>query len=409
MLREYAVGLLLLALCFSPVSLAQLKTSGEFVAKMSILPDVELKQSLLTIAVEYGSWLFSSTSEFGPTGFTNQQFSCKGVVGPFTLTAGMAFNPTNGSTITINFPSYCDTQTASVLLQPPAYKWSWFEMSLLFAGLTISSRIEHWAYPYIPDWADPYYKTYTWPCCEPEQTPSSYMFFLFSAKFSPFFLDMRFSDCCLGLSFSDLSLGFDDLGLCCGTDLDLQFYFTKAGFQYALLSIENIPFICCGFAIDFTVKFTVEGKEVSLKPKWVGLGNVCVWVYGDVHMEGSSIVGIEVYGYKLRCELAPCHFVESMTVLSPEAVKKVEEIVGDIFENGETEYTRFGFCGQGCCGSDYTVDATIFFKPGNSLFGFSRVVVDMKVPLLANFSFTANFTLPSVGVPEMSMGFMFRF
>ncbi|MCS7240882.1 MAG: hypothetical protein NZ651_06530, partial [Candidatus Bipolaricaulota bacterium] len=137
--------------------------------------------------------------------------------------------------------------------------------------------------------------------------------------------------------------------------------------------------------------------------------NICIQVYGDVDMDGASIVGIEVYGYKLRCELAPCHFVEFLTVLAPEVVDKVEEIIGDVFEEGELEYTRFGFCGQGCCGSIYTVDATVFFQRGNSLFGFSRVVVDMEVPLLANFSFTSSFTLPSQGDPEMSMGFVFRF
>ncbi len=400
---------LVFMVAFSAYGFAQLKTSGEFVAEMEILPDVGLKRSSLTITVEYGSWAFSSTSEFGPLGFTNQQFSCRGSVGPFTLTGGMAFNPTNAGVIEINFPSHCDTQSASVSLEPPAYKWSWFELSFLFAGLTLAGHMEHWAYPYIPSWADPYYETYTWPCCEPEQTPSSYMFFLLSAKAPPFFLDMRFADCCYGISFSDLTLGFDDLSLCCDIALDLQFYFTKAGFQYVLLQIENIPFICCGFALDFAIKFTVHSKEVSIKPKWVGVGNICVQVYGDVHMEGASIVGIEVYGYKLRCELAPCHFVEFLTVLSPEVVEKVEEIVGDIFEDDEIEYTRFGFCGQGCCGSDYTVDATIFFKPGNSLFGFSRVVVNMEVPLLANFIFTAGFTLPSTGSPEMSMGFVFRF
>ncbi|MCS7241018.1 MAG: hypothetical protein NZ651_07235, partial [Candidatus Bipolaricaulota bacterium] len=178
---------------------------------------------------------------------------------------------------------------------------------------------------------------------------------------------------------------------------------------YVLFEIQNVPFICCGFALDFAIKFTVQGKEISIRPKWVGVGNLCVQVYGDIHMDGASITGIEVYGYKIRCELAPCHFVEFLTVLSPEVVDEVEEIIGDIFENDEMEYTRFGFCGPGCCGSTYTVDATVFFKPGTSLFGFSRVVVNMEVPLLANFSFTSSFTLPSVGAPKMSMGFVFRF
>lgn len=398
-----------LILAFPLASLGGITTSGEFVAKMDILPAVGLKEASLTLSISYEPWVLSSTSEFGPDGFTSQQFSLKGNIGPFGMNAGMAFNPTDDATITILFPSHCETQSASVSLMPPAYKWSWFELSFAFAGFGLTGRIEQWAYPYIPEWAEDYYETYTWPCCEPEQTPASYMFFLFSAKAAPFFLDMRFADCCSGISFSDLTLGFDDLSLCCGVALDLEFYFTKVGFQYALFEIQNVPFICCGFALDFAIKFTVQGKEISIRPKWVGVGNVCIQVYGDVDMEGASIVGIEVYGYKLRCELAPCHFVEFLTVLSSEVVDEVEEIIGDIFENEELEYTKFGFCGQGCCGSTYSVDAAIFFSGGGSLFGFSRVVVNMEVPLLANFSFTSSFTLPSQGDPEMSMGFIFRF
>lgn len=405
----YLTKVLVLSLALSAVGLGQITTSGEFIAEMSILPDVGLNKAALTLSLGYEPWVFSSTSAFGPAGFTNQQFSLKGGIGPFEINGGMAFNPADARTITIFFPDRCDVQSAQVTLTPPAYKWSWLELSFTFAGFALTSRVEHWAYPYIPEWAKAYYETYTWPCCEPEQTPASYMQFLFSAKASPFFLDVRFADCCYGISFSDLTLGFDDLSLCCGVALDLKFYFTKAGFQYALFEIQNVPFICCGFALDFAVKFTVEGKEISIRPKWVGVGNVCIQVYGDVHMEGASIVGIEVYGYKIRCELAPCHYVEFLTIFSLSVVDKVEKIIGDIFQDDELEYTRFGFCGQGCCGSTYTVDATVFFKSSGSLFGFSRVVVDMDVPLLANFSFTSSFTLPSQGNPEMSMGFVFRF
>lgn len=409
MSRWCGICLITVILIVSFSCYAKITTGGEFRAEMNILPDVGLERAALTLSFGYDAWVFASTSEFGPLGFTNQQFSLKGGIGPFGLSGGMAFNPTNTGPIVVHFPESCEAQSAEVPLEPPVYKWSWLELSLALFGWSLTGRMEHWAYPYIPSWADPYYETYTWPCCEPEQTPASYMFFLFSAKAQPLFLDMRFADCCYGITFSDLALGFDDLGLCCGIALDLKFYFTKAGFQYALFEIQNVPFICCGFALDFAVKFTVQGKEVSIRPKWVGVGDLCVQVYGDIDMDGASIAGIAVYGYKIRCELAPCHFVEFLTVLSPEVVDEVEEIIGDVFKDNEMEYTRFGFCGPGCCGAAYTVDATVFFKPGASLFGFSRVVVNMEVPLLANFSFTSAFTLPSIGDPEMTMGFVFRF
>jgi hypothetical protein len=407
-MRILLVSWVLLLIVCTP-ALAQITIGGMFEAQMDILPDVSLKEASLTLTFGISSWTISSTSTFGATGFTNQEFAIHGELGPFQLNGGMAFNPADPGPIVINFHEGCPTQSASVSLAPPEYKWSWFALDFTMFGFTLTGRLEHWAYPYIPKWADTYYEDYMWPCCEPEQAPSSYMLYLFSAKAPPFFLDLRFSDCCSGITFSDLTLGFDDLSLCCGVAFDLKFYFTKAGFQYVLFEVQNVPFICCGFALDFAVKFTVSGKEVSIKPKWVGVGQVCVQVYGDVEMEGASIIGIEVYGYKIRCDLAPCNYVEFLTVLAPEVVDEVEEIIGDVFEDTETEYAKFGICGKGCCGSEYTVDATVFFGPSGSLFGFTRVVVDMEVPLLANFSFTSSFTLPNAGAPEMSMGFIFRF
>ncbi len=403
----FVFGTVLLSL-YVPV-FAQITIGGVFEAQMDILPSVNLKEASLTLTFGISSWTLSSTSSFGAAGFTNQEFAMHGEVGPFQLNGGMAFNPADPGPVEINFPEDCPTQSASVSLSPPEYKWSWLELACTLFGFTLTGRLEHWAYPYIPKWADPYYDAHMWPCCEPDQTPASYMLYLFSAKAPPSFLNLRFADCCAGITFSDLTLGFDDLGLCCGVTLDLKFYFTKAGFQYVLFEIQNVPFICCGFTLDFAVKFTVSGKEISVKPKWVGVGQVCVQVYGDVHMEGASITGIEVYGYKIRCDLAPCHYLEFLTVLSVDVVDEVEEIIGDVFEDEETEYARFGICGSGCCGSNYTVNATIFFAPTGSLFGFSRVVVDMEVPLLANFAFTSAFTLPNAGTPEMSMGFIFRF
>lgn len=403
----YAFGVLLFIL-YLP-TLAQITIGGMFEAQMDILPSVSLKEASLTLTFGISSWTFSSTSSFSAIGFTNQEFAIRGDLGPFQLGGGMAFNPANSGPVVIHFHEGCPTQTASVTLSPPEYKWSWLELGFQMFSISLTGRLEHWAYPYIPKWAGTYYEEYMWPCCEPEQTPSSYMLYLFSAKAPPFFLDLRFGDCCAGITFSDLTLGFDDLSLCCGVTFDLKFYFTKAGFQYVLIEVQNVPFICCGFALDFAVKFTVSGKEVSIKPKWVGVGQLCVQVYGDVHMEGASITGIEVYGYKIKCDLAPCHYMEFLTVISPDVVSKVEEIIGDLFKEGETEYAKFGICGQGCCGSNHTVEITVFFAPSGSLFGFSRVVVNMKVPLLANFSFTSSFTLPNAETPQMSMGFIFRF
>mgnify|MGYP006313097681 CR=1 FL=1 len=191
---------LLLSVC-TP-ALAQITIGGIFEAQMDILPAVSLKEASLTLTFGISSWTISSTSTFGATGFTNQEFAIRGELGPFQLNGGMAFNPADPGPIVINFHEGCPTQSTSVSLVPPEYKWSWFELDFTMFGLTLTGRLEHWAYPYIPKWADPYYEEYMWPCCEPEQTPSSYMLYLFSAKAPPFFLDLRFADCCSGITLS---------------------------------------------------------------------------------------------------------------------------------------------------------------------------------------------------------------
>lgn len=388
---------------------AQITIGGKFETAIDILPAVQLTKASLTLTVGVQGWSLSSVSAFNATGFYHQSFTLTGTFGPVKFSGEMAFNPSQSDPIVVYFPEDCPTQSASVPITPPDYKWAFFETTFDIFGASLIGRIEHWNYPYIPVWAEPYYKEEMWPCCEPEEIPASYMLYSFSFRAPPFYLDLRFADCCTGITFSDLSLGFDDLGLCCGVTFDLKFYFTKAGFQYALIEIQNIPFVCCGFGLDFAIKFTVSGKEVTVRPKWVGVGQLCFQLYGDVIMDGASVVGFNLYGYKIRCDLGPCNYVEFLTVLGPDVVDEVEEIIGDVFEDDETEYIKFSICGEGCCGSQYTVEATVFFSETGSLFGFSRVVVDMSVPLLANFAFTSSFTLPSSGDPSMNMGFVFSF
>lgn len=219
----------------------------------------------------------------------------------------------------------------------------------------------------------------------------------------------RFEDCCTGIVFKDFSIKLTDVSLCCGVAYNAELYFTKSGFQYVKFTGTNLLGICCGFSLDIGLTFTATAKEVTVTPKWQGLGDVCVQVFGDLLWNGQTISGLAVYGYRIKCTLGDCNFVEFVTVLDPANIGEVEKILGDIFQNDEYELIRLGLCGLGCCGGKYYVRVDIYFSQSGTLFGMSRALVRTEIPLLANLVFIGAFGLPASGNPTLSVGMIFTF
>ena len=186
-----------------------------------------------------------------------------------------------------------------------------------------------------------------------------------------------------GFEFRYLKLSAEDVPFCCGISLDLGFSFTKEGFDEFSATVKSIP-ICCGISFDASVTFTTTGKRVAIEPKWEGITG-CFTVYGDVNFqEPGAFQGIEVYGFKVRCELAECNYLEILTAFDP---AKVEEMLGEeIFQNDEFEYVKLGFCGPGCCGGKWQLDLSAYFKhSGGALFGLNRFLVKFSFPITASF------------------------
>lgn len=208
-----------------------------------------------------------------------------------------------------------------------------------------------------------------------------------------------------GLTFTYLKLGLEGVPLCCGVTLDLAFSFTKEGFESLTATAKSIP-LCCGISFDTEVEFTTTTKRVSLKPKWAGIEG-CFTVYGDAMFANNVWQGIEVYGFKVRCDLGDCTYAEFLTAFN---VAKVEEILEeDVFQNDEFEYVKLGFCGPGCCGSKWTLDVGLFFKPSGSLFGLSRVLLEAAIPVMANLSVELGLTGVVGGQAGLTVGWTFTF
>jgi len=387
--------------------------SGSWEMSLALLPATSLDKAVLSLSYSTLGWKVTSVSAFNNSGFVHQEFRLNGSLGFFGISGAMAFNPTNTGPVTVVFPTGCTPQTASFTLNPPEYMWAWIKPELSFAGVTLSAMVEHWLYPYIPSYApeaalncdSTLPDEICWPCCE----SLSYMRYTLTAAVPPVAFIGRFEDCWTGIAFKDFSITLTDVSLCCGVTYNAELYFTKAGFQYVKVIGKNLLGICCGFSLDIGLTFTVTGKEVTITPKWQGVGDICVQIFGDVLWDGNVFSGLAIYGYRIACTLAECNFIEFVTVTDLDQIDEVEKLLGDIFEDDEYELIRLGICGLGCCGGKYYVWVTIYFAESGSLFGMSRAKVRTEIPLLANLVFTGTFGLPATGAPSLSVGMVFNF
>lgn len=381
--------------------------SGEWTALIRIVPSIKLEKCVLTLNYTVDrNWTIASISKFDETGLIDQSFSLTGGFGPLSITGGMAFNPTVADTVTVYYPEICGSPTDAVTLTPPAYKEAWVKTAFTLAGVELGVEFHHWAYPYyLKDVDKDGELEHYWPCCPPQT--ATYTLITLFAKFPPFGLRIDIADCCTGLGFAEAVLSLTDVGLCCGLAYDAELYFTKAGFGYLETALE-LP-LCCNISLEVATRFTVAHKQVRVTPKWNGMGQACFIVYGDL-VTGDSlleIVGLEIYGYKLRCELSSCSYVELLTAFD---VTKLEDLLDqNIFEGNEFQYWKVAFCGPGCCGGTYTLGLAAFFQSSGSLFGLTRIKGDLSVPIMANFDLLLSLSVSLSGGTELAVGWTFRF
>jgi hypothetical protein len=388
MKRALAVCTVLAVLGFSAFGIGTF--SGNWSATVKLLPSPSLISNSLTINYTDFGWTFTGVLNLTGTAADTFQFTAKGAFGPLSLTANEWFSVPNA-------------------------EWMGGDLatSLDFAGLSLGLTVRHWD----KDYADffytdnaPWYAWVWYPDEEPCQTYNNQagMMYILTATVAPVDLKVRFLDCSFGIAFYDTVITLKDLGLCCGISLDVEVAFDKEhGFEYADFTGIEIP-LCCGVSFVPEIKFYPNSKVVSTGLKFAGFGDACFTVYGDAIKTGNAWTGIDIYGWKIKCSLGDCNYIEFLTALN---VDKVEEIVGDIFTGNEFEYMKLGFCGAGCCGGKYTVTLYAYFNnvPG-TLFGLNRIRGVMTIPVMSNLSFTVDFrdTLSTSAV-DLRIGWTFTF
>ena len=245
----------------------------------------------------------------------------------------------------------------------------------------------------------------------------SYMSYTFSLNLDPVEVELVLDDVCTGIQFSTAKLALKNLGLCCGITFDAELGFSKVnGFDYLVLESKNMLQLCCGITLDAKIKFTTTSKDVSLKPRLAGFAEGCFTAYADVNFANWTWSGIELYGWRIRCDLAECNYFEILTALRPELFWLVdeellvnpEEIPPEgvpVFNPDEFEYVKLGFCGPACCGGKYKVDIVAYFSRSGGLFGLSRMNATLSLPLMDNL--TVRVALSSE--PALKLGWTFRF
>jgi len=363
--------------------------TGKWDLSVRLIPAPISLTSSLTLTTKIAGFDVSGYFRFTGGGLDRVSFTTSGALGPFSLKGGMYFNPA-----------------------VPEWMGGYLNTSLDFAGLGIGLDVYHWD----TDYNARFFQAADWPFLKwldgdnPCQTPGLYgMAYVLSTKVDPLAVKVIFADCCEGIEFYKSIITLKGLGICCGISMDATLTLKKSGFDSLVLSGIEIP-LCCGVSLTAKITFTVDAKTLETGLKFAGIGDACFTVYGDAIKEDNAWKGIEIYGWKIKCTIAECNYVEFLTALNP---AKMEDILGDIFYDpcGEFEYVKLGFCGPGCCGGKYTVDLSIYFGSQGGIFDITRLVYSVKIPIMPNFtlSFSGTAAAAACATNSFSFGFSFTF
>lgn len=365
--------------------------TGSWVLDLSLLPTLGLTSTSLQLAYTVSGWTLKSESEFTTDAWVWQTLGAQGNFGPLKIDGDMLFGPVLpdflygqlflGTSLAGVEAELWTAMAGEAILGPSGGAVIRLRREVDGVVITSTTGIGAW----LPE--EGFTITYT-----PSGLTKTYAVDPFPG----------------GFQFTREELSVGGIPFSCGITLDVSFAFTKEeGFDYLTFTAKNLLAFCCDIGLDASVTFTTTGKEVELRPYWEGIEG-CFTIYGDVQYGAGLLGGLEIYGFRLRCDLAECNYVEFLTALD---VEKIEDILQeDIFEEDEFEYVKLGFCGPGCCGGEYTVDVAVYFQDiTGPLFGITRLGAEISIPIMANFTLQSSFGVGVGGETSLSLGWTFTF
>lgn len=321
--------------------------------------DAFIYSTELLVKYTVADWTFSSLSGLDQTGWTDQDFSAVGVVGGFTISSALAFDPD-----VPEFDKWTTTTTVEI------------------AGVTFSGTFELY-------------------------DEDTYLTLIGRGTSGGVDLDVTVEfgddDDPIGecdLDFTGLEIGVD-FPFCCA-DVEFTVYFDCDGFEKAVfeaagIGITNLPWV----TFDATLEFTVQTKSLALTPNF-DFSAVCVEFYVGVETSGNlTLEALHFDGFILECDIGNVVFTALSFWGDGEFVSK-PGILGDYWEMYMIEADE-----DACCGP-FDFEAAVFFDEDSVyLFDVGEFTFDMSIDLAANMEFSMGLDyVLGIGVTSLDFGFL---
>jgi len=311
----------------------------------------------LLVKYTIGDWTFSTLSKLDESGWYDQNFSSIGVLGGFTISTALDFDPD-----VPEFDKWTTTTTVDIV------------------GVTFSATFELYD--------EDVFMTLS------ARGTSGGVDIDVTAKFGD---DDEPGEC--DLDFSSLQIGVD-FPFCCA-DVRSTTYFDCDGFEKIVfdasgIGIANLPWI----TLDATLEFTVQSKSLTLTPNFV-FSAICVEMYVGVETSGNlTLEALHFDGFKLECDVGDVEFTAISFWGDGDFVSKPGAL-GDFWEMYKIEADE-----DSCCGPFDFAAAVFFDEESVHLFDVGKFEFDMSIDLSANMEFSIELDyLLGVGVDKLEFGF----
>ena len=292
--------------------------------------------SILKVNYTVGDWTFGAATVLDENGWIDQDFSTTGLLGPYTLTAAVDFNPdaTFGSLVATTSVSFAGVLLGTRLRLEGEDTFFTFTASGYAGDVNINITIDFGDDDGICDF-----------------------------PFEDVTIGVGFPFCCADIS-STLLIGCDG--------------FDQIAFSTSGIAIPNLPWLTIGAQLVYTL----QTKSLTLSPAFNFNTVTCIDFYIQVDSSDNLTIGdITIEGIKLSCDVGAVTF----TGIS---------FWGDSSKPGHlagTEYWEvytIATNADACCGP-LSFDASVFFLDnGLRLFDVSLFEVNLELTVAPQFVFS---------------------
>ncbi len=291
----------------------------------------------LLVKYTIGDWSFSSLSKFEELGWNDQDFSALGVLGGFTISTALAFDPS----------------------VPEFEKWT-TTTTVALGGVTFSNTFE-------------LYDEDVFMTLNARGSSGSVMI---NATLKLGDDDDPVGDC--DLDFAEFTIGVE-FPFCCA-DVEATIAFDCSGFENVVFEVEDIGLLELPWVtFDATLEFTVQSKSLTLTPE-VEFSALCIEMYVDVETTGNlTFEALHFDGFKLECDVGDVEFT-AISFWGDFASKP--SVLGDYWEMYKIEADE-----EACCGP-FDFEAAVFFDEDSAqLFDVGRFTFDMSIEFTPSMEF----------------------